>query len=94
MQLAHETNELAHLILRIDAWQEKTGIMDYRLGLHACANGKALDQVRAGNPAYIYVKQLKAYLDAFPDGPPQADDGDKRRTWALKGKHKAVRRVR
>lgn len=53
-------------IAKIDKWLAESGVKEYRLGLMACANGRAVERIRNGTAS---VSSLTAVLDHISRNP-------------------------
>lgn len=80
------TNDRTDGLRRIDAWQKRVGMNDYRLSLHACANPTAMKRIRNGGGQIITFEQVLDYVEKFPQGPLKPSDEDGRRTYVAKSK--------
>lgn len=58
----NERNLVDDALQKIDAWLEKTGTPEYRLGLMACANPRAVERVRAGTARVDSLRQILDYI--------------------------------
>lgn len=51
---------------KIDGWLKATNTPEYRLGLMACANARAVQRVREGTATVSTLKAILAYIEANP----------------------------
>ena len=61
-------NLVEQSILKIDTWLKATKTKEYRLGLLACANPRAVERVRGGGGTVKALSQILDFIDANPDG--------------------------
>lgn len=64
--MSQEENPVDAGIKKIEAWLEKAGVPESRLGLLACANARAVSRVRDGTGS---VQTLRALLDYIAKHP-------------------------
>lgn len=53
-------------VQKIDAWLKATDTKDYRLGLLACANPRAVERIRRGTATVQALRDVLDYIDRNP----------------------------
>ncbi len=59
-------NLVDEALKRIDEWLEATGTPEYRLGLLACANARAVERVRNGTARIESLRQILDHIERNP----------------------------
>ena len=59
---------------KIDAWLKATGTAEYRLGLLACANPRAIARIRSGTAR---IETMEAVLKYIEDNPASRNRGQR-----------------
>ncbi len=57
--------------LMIDEWLAATGVPEYRLGLMACANPRAVERVRSGTARVDSLHAILEYIEKNPANEPR-----------------------
>jgi len=60
------TTFMDHDVQKIDAWLEATGTKEYRLGMMACANPKAVERIKSGSATVDTLRQVLQYIQENP----------------------------
>lgn len=61
-----ERDLVATAIDKIDKWQKATGTKDYKLGLLACANVRAVPRIRDKSASIETLEAVLAYIEDHP----------------------------
>ncbi len=59
-------NLVDEALRQIDEWLKATGTPEYRLGLMACANARAVDRVRNGTARIESLRQILDHIERNP----------------------------